>query len=391
LKLVGELKNAMKQIFPKEIIDSTIEVHRFKNTVNSKIIYTILLLTIIAVIVAMPFIYLDLYSTARGIIKPKKERNQIISLFSGKVDSIFIKQNQFVNKGDTLLIVNNEIGKERKHLLVEQIDDSELFIKDLTYLLNAKKIRYKKIESYKYKKELLEYEQKIKGLRTRYDKAKRDFLRQDKLYKKDVIAKMEHENSKYTYDLAINELSQFKKQQKNSWQASLTQLENQIKEFDSNLKQFDKENENYTITAPISGTIQNLIGLENGSFINGGNPIAEISPDTDLIAECFVSPSDIGLLKSKSEVKFQIDAFNYNQWGMATGTVIDIGKDITIIDKKPMFKVICKINQEHLTLKNGFEGKLKKGMTFNARFFIIRRSAFDLLYDKIDDWFVSND
>lgn len=35
----------MKNIFPKEIVENTIEVHRFKHTVKSKIIYSILLLT----------------------------------------------------------------------------------------------------------------------------------------------------------------------------------------------------------------------------------------------------------------------------------------------------------------------------------------------------------
>ncbi len=381
----------MKQIFPKEIINSTVEVHRFKNKVTSKIIYSILLLSVIGIFASLPFIYLDIYSSARGIIKPKKERNKIISLFSGKIDSVFIKQNQFVKKGDTLLVVNNAIGKERLHLLTVQLNDSKLFVEDLTYLLKVNKIRSTKMQSYKYKKEYLEYEQKIIGLKTRYNKAKRDFTRQDKLYEKEVIAKMEHENSKYAFDLTINELNQFKKQQKKQWQANLTQIQNQIKAFESNLIQFEKENEDYIITAPISGTIQNLIGLENGSFINGGNSIAEISPDTELIAECFVSPNDIGLLKTQTEVKFQIDAFNYNHWGMATGKIIDIGNDVTLIEQRPMFKVICKINQEHLTLKNGFKGKLKKGMTFNARFFIIRRSAFELLYDKVDDWFVPNE
>ncbi len=52
-----------------------------------------------------------------------------------------------------------------------------------------------------------------------------------------------------------------------------------------------------------------------------------------------------------------------------------------------MFKVICSLDQKQLQLKNGFKGKLKKGMTLNARFFIINRSAFELLYDKVDDWF----
>ena len=378
----------MKQIFPKEIIESTIEVHRFKNTVKSKMIYTILLLSIIAVGIALPYVFLDIYSSARGIIKPEKERNQIISLYSGKIDTIYIKRNQFVKKGDTLLVVNNDIGKERLNLTKTQLEDNKLFIEDLKYLLKTKKVRAKKLQSYKYKKEFIDYQQKLRGLRTRYYKAKRDFERQDKLYQKEIIAKVEHENSKYTYDLTIDDLNQFKKQQKSNWQASLTQLENQLKEIESSLTQYKEENENYIITASISGTIQNLTGLETGSLLSAGKVIADISPETNLIAECYVSPSDIGLLKKSNQVKFQIDAFNYNQWGMATGKVVDIDNDITIVNNTPMFKVICKIEQEHLTLKNGFKGKLKKGMTFNARFFIIERSAFELLYDKVDDWFV---
>jgi HlyD family secretion protein len=39
-----------------------------------------------------------------------------------------------------------------------------------------------------------------------------------------------------------------------------------------------------------------------------------------------------------------------------------------------------------LRLKSGQEGEIKKGMTFNARFVIARRSLFQLLYDKVDDW-----
>ncbi len=142
----------MKQIFPKEIIDDTIEVHRFKNMVKSKMIYTILLLSLIAIGIALPYIFLDIYSSARGIIKPEKERNQIISLYSGKIDSIYIKRNQFVSKGDTLLMVNNNIGKERMNLTKAQLKDNNLFITDLNYLLSTKKISTKKLQSYKYKK-----------------------------------------------------------------------------------------------------------------------------------------------------------------------------------------------------------------------------------------------
>ena len=103
--------------------------------------------------------------------------------------------------------------------------------------------------------------------------------------------------------------------------------------------------------------------------------------------ECYVSPSDIGLLKINNKVKLQVDAFNYNQWGMATGKILMINKDISIVNNTPLFKVICSLDQTHLSLNNGFKGSLKKGMTCNVRFFIASRSAFDLITDKIENWF----
>jgi len=382
-------KKTMNQIFPKEIIESTIEVHRFNHQVKSKIIYGILLLSIIAIFIALPYVWLDIYSTSRGILKPEKERNQILSLYSGKIDTICIKQNQFVHKGDTLLIVNNNIGKERLKLAENKKEDIVKFSKDLDYLLTVKNLKVSNLKSLKYQKELLQYQQQLRDLNTRYAKAKRDFTRQTKLYNKEVIAKVEYENSKYAYDLTVNDLNNFRKQKKSQWQGELTQLETSLQEYQSSVSQTKEENKNYIITAPISGTIQNLIGLEQGSFLTAGKTIAEISPDTNLIAECYVTPSDIGLIKQGNPIKFQIDAFNYNQWGMATGNIIDINKDITVVNNQPMFRVVCKIDQQYLTLKNGFKGKLKKGMTFNARFFIIKRTAYQLLYDKIDDWFVT--
>ncbi len=377
----------MKNIFPKEIVENTIEVHRFKHTVKSKIIYSILLLSILGVAVALPYVSLDIYSSSKGILKSEKERNQIISLYSGKIEAISIKENDYVSQGDTLLVVNNSVGKEKQQLLLNQLEETRLFVHDLKHLSNSKRIHKDSIHSFLYQKEYLQYLQKLRELRTHYTKTKRDFIRQEKLYNKEVIAKVEYQESKYNYDLAVGNLSHFKKQQRNQWQTSLTQQQNKLEELESSLIQMQEEQKNYVITASIAGTIQNLKGIEVGNFITSGNPIAEISPDTDLIAECYIKPSDIGLLKENTSVKFQIDAFNYNQWGMATGKIVSINKDISIINNTPLFKVICSLNQNELYLKNGFKGSLKKGMTFNARFFITNRTAFQLLYDKVDDWF----
>ena len=151
--------------------------------------------------------------------------------------------------------------------------------------------------------------------------------------------------------------------------------------------QNDSANKNhYIITASIEGTLLNVVGIDVGSLISAGIRLAEISPNGNLIAECYVSPFDIGLINPNNSIKFQIDAFNYNQWGFATGDIIEIGKDLELINESPTFKIRCKLHQNQLTLKNKVTGKLIKGMTFNARFKLTERTLFELLYDKIDDW-----
>lgn len=385
--LESNFSMAMKQIFPKEIVENTVEVLRFKHKVSSKIIYSILLLSLLVVAIVLPLVRIDVSSSSRGILKTEKERNAIISLYSGKIEDVYMKENEYVKKGDTLIVIDNAIGKEKNVLLLQNFEQVNTFIHDLNLLTSSKKIMLDSIHSFLYQKEYNQFQQKIKELQTKLNKASRDYKRQHKLYKKGVIAKVVHEDYVHTLKLANNNLSYFKTQQQHQWQATLTQQITKKNELESSLQQYNEEQKNYTIVAPINGTIQNLKGLAKGSFITAGELIAELSPDTELIVECYVSPSDIGLLKVNNTVKFQIDAFNYNQWGMATGKIISIQKDISIINDVPLFKVLCAIDQKELALKNGFKGMFKKGMTLNARFFIVNRSAFDLLYDTVDDWF----
>ncbi|MBT8300255.1 MAG: HlyD family secretion protein, partial [Maribacter sp.] len=165
-----------------------------------------------------------------------------------------------------------------------------------------------------------------------------------------------------------------------------TEYANRFKEMKSQEDQLLKSKSRFIVTAPINGTLMNVNPQELGSFITTGAQLGEISPDTSLLVECYVNPSDIGLLKKDTKINFQVDAFNYNQWGIATGSIIEIGRDIEILNNVPVFKVRCKMDQKHLELKNGFIGNLKKGMTLNANFELTERSLFDLLYDKLDDW-----
>ena len=99
-----------------------------------------------------------------------------------------------------------------------------------------------------------------------------------------------------------------------------------------------------------------------------------------------VPTQQVGLLKANEEVKFQIDAFDYNYFGIVTGKIVSIDNDYTIIDNKPVFKVRCLLDSSQVHLKNGFTGHLKKGLTLQARFMVTRRSAWQLLFDRVNNW-----
>ncbi|GAB1856824.1 HlyD family efflux transporter periplasmic adaptor subunit [Flavobacteriaceae bacterium MHTCC 0001] len=376
----------MRHVFPKEILDNTVQAHQFKHSKKSQTVYSIILLSLIIAIVALPFIHIDIYTSSRGLIKPDKERLAISSLHAGKAMYINLKDNHFVNKGDTLLVLDNNVINEKLKLSQRKTEDVHLFIKDLSYVLSHPSARPQNIISAKYKKEWLLYQQNLQELHTKYRKLKKDYNRNKILYNKGVIAKIEFENTTLDFDLVKNSIKQLKQQQLSTWEATLTDYSNQLQELESSRNQLLENKSEYSIKAPISGTLISVTPLEKGSPISAGQPLASISPNTTLLVECFISPQDIGLLPLNSKVNFQIDAYNYNQWGLATGKVIEIAKDIEVKNNTPVFKVLCQLNEQHLSLKNGFKGQLKKGMTLNAQFKLTERTLFDVLYDKVDDW-----
>tara|TARA_R110001606_G_scaffold397304_1_gene573413 strand:+ start:2752 stop:3912 length:1161 start_codon:yes stop_codon:yes gene_type:complete len=374
-----------KQIFPKEIIENTLEVHQFKHTNKSKTIYSFILLALITALISLPFINVTIYNTSQGLIRSDKERIILESSNSGKVIFHQLKNNLQIKKGDTLLLINNLAITQQINTTTSLISETKNFVEDLKLLSSQKRIA-NKLQSLKYIQEFNFYQQKLNELNTRFKKIKEDYNRNQKLFDKGVIAKVELNNSKLEYDLSLNAIYKYKKQQQSSWQAELVKQQNQLKELENNQVQLEETNNLSVIKAPVSGTLLNVKGIEKGSFIQNGIQLAEISPNSDLIVECYISPADIGLLKKENKVNFQVSAFNYNQWGLANGKIEEIGNDVQIINNTPTFKVLCSLDQNFLQLKNGFKGQLKKGMFVNARFELTERSLFDLLYDKIDDW-----
>ncbi len=368
--------------FSSDLIN-TLENLIYKNKTKSISIYLVLVLAILAMLFLLPVIKVDISSQSRGIIRSKTDNVPITAIVSGRITRLALKNNVAVNKGDTLI----KIAKEG--LMTEKATQGELsntileLQQDLNNILKGKTVNIKtttaKEDFYKYQSHKNELQSKVSQTQINYNRSKI-------LFDKGIIASAEYEKQLYEFRFANQALQSFVSQQKSTWEDQKRELEERVKNIDCNISKIKVEETNYCVLAPISGTIESFSGLQVGSFINALQPIATISAVDKLIVESTISPNDIGLIKKNQKVKFQIDAFNYNQWGLLEGKVIDIDRNITIQGEQAFFKVRCALSSTELKLQSGYKTKVSKGMTLTSRYIITRRSLFDLLFDKMDDW-----
>jgi len=373
----------MKKIFPAEILNNSIESFYYQKPQKIKWIYLASLLFFIALIISLPYIKVDITTQSTGIIRPENEDNTLQAAIYGEVILSMLSENLPVIKGDTLIVLDtNKIADQLSFLRI-QINDQKEHINDLIRLLSGTS---KGVISDLYNQDYYAYISKISEQNVVIDRVKRDHDLAKKLYDNTVMPLQEYEDKKSAYDFELKRLINITGEKKTDWQNKLSSLSIQLEETYSKIEQLKKEKQLYIIKAPISGTISEYSGILPGNFISPNQQIARISPEDKLLVECWVSPSDIGLIKVNMDVSYQLHAFNYNQWGLGSGKVVDISNNVETINNTPFFKVRCSLGQKCLTLKNGYKGYLNKGMTLTARFKITERSLYQLLYDKTDNW-----
>lgn len=354
-----------------------------KNKTKSLSIYFVIVLALIIFLGLLPIIKVDISSQSRGIIRSKTDNVPVMAIVSGRVKWASLKNNVFVQKGDTLLKVAKENLESDKRTQDSLSGSVSALLNDLSNLLQNKTNH---LLTSAAREDLFKFQSGKSELQSKISQAQINHDRNRILYDKDIIAKADFE--KIEYELRFNKqaLQSYISQQKLTWENQKRDLEERLKNLNGSVSKINIESNNYIILAPISGTIEIFSGIQKGSFINASQSIATISSADHLIVENNVATSDIGLIMKNQKVKFQLDAFNYNQWGFLEGKVIDIDKNITIQGEQAFFKVRCALDSTTLKLKSGYQANVSKGMTLTTRYILTRRSLFDLLFDKIDDW-----
>jgi membrane fusion protein, peptide pheromone/bacteriocin exporter len=379
-------------LIPANIASYTLEYYLIKVTARSRIIYWILIWVVVSGIALLPFIYVDVSIQARGYFQADIEKQIVYTPFHGKIIYTAIRNGKKVEKGDTLLVIDSESIKALQRSLDQRIAENNASISDLVKLTGLDSVDLKNPdiglikERYQAEYRNITNQQIIQF--QKYRKRKTEHERNELLYNQKIIPRADYENSLFILGSERDNLNQILLNQKSVWQSDLAIRKNEGIKLYADLKQCDEELTNRIVLAPTSGEIIRSADIQMESIVSQGQKIAEISPDGELVATCFVKPDDIGLINEKQKVRIQVDAFNYHEWGMLPGDIIDISDDMIVEDaSSAYFRLKCKPERTFLSLKSGQVAFIKKGMSFNARIVVIRRSLYHLLFDKADKWF----
>ena len=380
-----------KTIFPASVVEQSADQILRERTRLSGVLYMAVLISLLGVMVAINFIYIDINVRASGIIKPREDHAVVLSTASGFIEPRKLVLNAHVSEGDTLAIIRSEMITAKLPALHQRQEELRVLISDLKQLTTRLPSDVK-LSSPIYKQDVLYYLSQWTEADSKRKQALAAYERAKKLYEANVIPLSDFEPIEVEYTQARNAINTLSGYQKRQWQTDLIGYQNELRDIETQIEQITIQDAETVITAPVSGTIQRIQVLFDGSFFPAGQQLAEISPDGHLIAECYVAPKDIGYLRTGMTGKVQVSSFNYTEWGMLDTVVDEVFDDVTLSSDgtKSFYRVYCILNDDHLTLKNGYIGYLKKGMAINTNFLITRRTAFQLLYDKINNWLNPN-
>jgi len=361
---------------------------------KSSLLYGILLSLFCIGVPTILMMKVDIVIRVTGILKSSLPNHLITSISTGQIQKLYIKEYQYVQKGDTLLCISDPGLQGTLHAAVARKEELRLLLDDLYGLKDlcaedsTAPLLFK---TALYSRAYARYEAKRKELHRQYQEQNRQWIRLQYLFIENAIAKAEYEAAEYALDQSQAAYTGHYQAQMQAWHTEQMDFEKELLEIEAHVIDLQTKKDYLAIIAPVSGSIFRSAGLEKGGMVYSGQELLEISPDTLLRAECLLSPAQAGFVYPGQTVKIASDAYPHTQWGMISGTVCQISPDIYMTTTHdPYFKLFCNLDAYILFNQRNHYVSLKKGMSVQVRIIHSRQPIFRLLYQKMDQWINPN-
>lgn len=306
-------------------------------------------------------------------LKPDQRPQTVHNAIAGRVEKWFVKEGDFVKKGDTILFISetkedyldpNLVGNTKKQvdakkLAVESYGDKVTSLNDQATSLNAERELKLQQAQNKIKQALLKIKSDsmdLEAVKTQLRIAQTQFNRSTALNKeglkpmtdveqkrlklqeseayiitqqnKFLSSKNELINAKVEINRIKAEYSEkISKSRSDKFTALSTQYdtEAQVNKLENQYANYSIRNGMYYITAPQSGYVNRALLTGLGETIKEGTPIVSIMPATyDIAVETYVDPIDLPLVHRGADVRVWFDGWPrivFSGWpGLSYGT-----------------------------------------------------------------------
>jgi multidrug efflux pump subunit AcrA (membrane-fusion protein) len=218
---------------------------------------------------------------AAGIVK-SNQQYEVFAELNGKIETIFVKEGDFVQKGTPLFqLENNSTKLSTKNALATAFSND--------YQRNKTK--------------LLEAQNSIELAQKKVTNDSISLLRQQSLWKQNIGAKIELEQQELSYENAKANL----KKAKVLYEDLNQQLKLASEQSKNNLKIAQSTENNLIIRSELDGVVYK-INAKKGEFASGTKPLAVLGK-RDFVIEFNVDELDIVKIKNGQKVMVRMDSY----------------------------------------------------------------------------------
>ena len=149
------------------------------------------------------------------------------------------------------------------------------------------------------------------------------------------------------------------------------------------LANLELEHQQAMIRAPMDGVVT-MGEVKVGDLLERGKPVMEIAAQQGFYFEAAVPSAEVGHLRLGMPARIQLDAYDYQQYGTVTGTVVFIAPDSGVPEGHATATYLVRIALAGDEVGRGdLRGRVKLGMAGQAEMVTSQESLLALLLKKL--------
>jgi adhesin transport system membrane fusion protein len=282
---------------------------------------------------------LDQFVRGQAEVFSKTRVQNIQTVDGGVLDNLYVKEGDFVNKGQIIAKINAERFQASSNEIKARVGALKAKIARLTAELNETELKFSEsleksypeivlIERTLFNSRLQSLSHDIKALNDTLTLAEKEQEIVDLLKQSGDVDEMEVLNAQKTVIDARSKLNSRLNEYREQATSDLVKARDELSQSNEVLIQRENMVESSDVIANVSGYVKNINVSTIGAVLKPGEQLLEIIPNNDeLLIEAKISPKDIADLSIGQIAKIRLDSFDSSIYGSVDAKVSFISGD----------------------------------------------------------------